>query len=233
MSFKRLHLPSIDVSALKTSLFVSGTLFLVVLLTSQAYASTVTLSVVVNTSITFTSSTDNFSTITPGTVAFATTTLSVATNDTAGWNVTLSGDYKNSQPQNNLQLTGATSTQISDQTEWIPGAATTSAGNAVRISSFGSSGNVLAYRVMSASSSNGTPFLATTWWGTTDAYTDSATSLWAGISSSTVSRQIGNAGTGSYSATAHLNSVVYYLNVGATQKTGTYTAPLTYTATGN
>lgn len=224
---------SIDPLDFTKSLIITTALFAGVILGVQAYASTVTLSVVVNTSITFNTSTNNFTTITPGTAVFATTTLSVLTNDTAGWNVTLSGDQKNSQPQNNLQLVGATSTQITDQTEWVPHSATSSAGNAVRISSFVNSGNVLAFRVMTASSSNGVPFTASTWWGTQDNYTDSANTLWAGIPSSTVQRRIGNAGAGSYSASAHLNTVLYYLNVSASQPTGTYDAPITYTATGN
>jgi hypothetical protein len=224
---------SIDLLDLLKAFVVSFSVFALVLIGAQVYASTVTLSVVVNTSLTFTSSTNNFSTITPGTAVFATTTLSVTTNDASGWNVTLSGDNKNSQPQNNLQLVGATSTQITDQTEWVPGAATTSAGNGARISSLVNSNNVLAFRVMSASSTNGVGFLATTWWGTADAYVDSANTLWAGISSSTVQRQIGNAGSGTYNSTAHLNTVLYYLNVGSSQQTGTYNAPITYTATGN
>lgn len=209
---------------------VCALLFFALIVGSQVYASTVTLSVTVNTSITFTTTTNNFTTITPGTAVYATTTLRVDTNDSLGWNVTLSGDNKNST-NNNLQ-TGtapATSTQITDQTEWVPGSATTSPGTAVAIGSLINSGNVLAFRVMSASSTNGAPFLATTWWGANDG----ASALWAGISSSTVSRQIGNAGSGSYSATTHINTVNYYLNVASTQPTGTYTAPITYTATGN
>jgi hypothetical protein len=225
-----LHLWPLDIRDFIKSLLVSTAAVFSLLLVSQAYASTVTLSVVVNTSITFTSSTDNFSTITPGTAAYATTTVSVATNDANGWNVTLSGDNKNNQPQNNLQFVGATSTQITDQAEWVPGSATTTAGNGVVIASLGNSGNVLAFRVMSASSTNGAPFLATSWWGASDA---AGTATWAGIASSTVARQIGNAGVGSYSATTHINTVNYYLNVATTQKTGTYNAPITYTATGN
>ena len=95
------------------------------------------------------------------------------------------------------------------------------------------SSNVLAFRVMTASSSNGQPFISTSWWGSADNYTDNASTLWAGIASATVQRQIGNAGAGSYSPSAHLNTVVYYLNVSASQPTGTYQAPITYTATGN
>jgi hypothetical protein len=155
--------------------------------------------------------------------------LSVLTNDTSGWNVTLSGDNKDTS-NNNFQLSGNTAVQIPDQTEWVPGAATTTAGNAVVRASLTNSGEVLAFRVMSASSTNSLAFLAPTWWGTTDA---DGTAKYAGIASTTVQRQIGNAGTGSYSTSAHLNTVQYYLNVSASQQTGTYNAPLTYTATGN
>lgn len=203
------------------------------LLTSNAYATATTLSVTVNTAISFSVTTQNFSTITPGTPSMATTTLFTTTNDAAGWIVTLSGDNK-ATGQNNLQRTGEAAVQITDQTEWIPGAATTSAGNAVRIASLANSGNVLAFRVATATTTNGTAFTSSTWWGTTDSYmTDAATTLYAGIASSTVARTIGNAGTGSFSSSEHLNEVQYYLNVSAAQKTGAYTAPLTYTATGN
>lgn len=190
------------------------------------YATAVSLTVTVAQTLTFTVSTDQFGTLTPGTFKYATSTLSATTNDTNGWNVTLSGDNKTSS-QNNC-LSGSNS--ITDQTEWIPGAATTTVGNAVIRTSLANSGNVLAFRVMSASSSNGTAFLATTWWGASDA---DGTALFAGVASSTVARQIGNAGAGSYSATAHLNTVTYYLNVAASQQQGLYTCPLTYTATGN
>lgn len=203
------------------------------MLTSNAYAAATTLSVTVNAAISFSVATQNFTTITPGTPVMATTSLLTTTNNANGWIVTLSGDNK-ATGQNNLQRTGETSVQISDQTEWVPGAATTSAGNAVRIGSFANSGNVLAFRVATATTTNGTAFTSSTWWGTTDNYmTDSATTLYAGIASSTVARTIGNAGSGSYSSSVHINDVQYYLNVSAAQKTGAYTAPLTYTATGN
>ena len=208
-------------------------LFSFFLFATQAYATATTLSVTVNTAISFSVTTQNFTTITPGTPVMATTTLFTTTNDSAGWVVSLSGDNK-ATGQNNLQRTGDTTVQITDQTEWIPGAATTSAGNAVRIGSFTNSGNVLAFRVATATSTNGSAFYSTTWWGTQDNYTvDNANTLYAGIASSTVARTIGNAGTGSYSSSQHLNEVQYYLNVASSQKTGAYTAPLTYTATGN
>lgn len=200
-----------------------------------AATGTVTLTASVASSLTFTTTTgsaDQFGSITAGTAKFATTTLSVLTNNTTGWLVSLSGDNKNST-NHNLQLSGETTTQITDQTEWVPGAATTTAGNAVRLSSLTNSGNVLAFRIMSASSTNGAAFFAPSWWGSADSYADSATTLWAGISSTTVQRTIGNAGVGSFSATAHLNTVSYYINVSSSQKTGSYSAPLTFTAVAN
>ncbi|MCK4553552.1 hypothetical protein KAU19_01135, partial [Candidatus Parcubacteria bacterium] len=90
-----------------------------------------------------------------------------------------------------------------------------------------------AFRVMTASSTNGDVFYAPTWWGSADHYTDNANTLWAGIASSTVGRQIGNAGLGSYSASDHLNTVLYYLKVPSTQQSGNYTGDLTFTATTN
>ena len=207
-------------------------IFSTVLFTTQAYAAAVTLSVSVQTSISFAVNYDNFPSLTPGTAVFATTTLQVTTNNVNGWNVTLSGDNK-STVNSNLQRSGETSVQITDQTEWVPNAATSSPGNAVRISSFVNSADVLAFRVMSASSTNGSAFYSTSWWGTTDLWADGANTLWAGIASSTVARQIGNAGASSYSSAMHVNTVSYYLDVSSAQKTGTYTAPLTYTATAN
>lgn len=210
-----------------------GALLITVLLSStiiysvQAATSAVSLTATIQSALTFTTSSNQFGNVTPGTVAWATTTLDVATNATNGWNVALSGDNK-ATGINNMQL-GANTASITDQTEWVPGAATTSGGTAVVQASLSNSGNVLAFRVMSASSTNGAGFLSTGWWGTSDI---AGTAKWAGIASTTNGpRQIGNAGAGTYSASNHLNTVQYYLNVSATQPTGSYTAPLTYTAT--
>src|SRR3989338_4783160 len=57
-----------------------------------AYGEAVTLTVTVAQTLTFTTNTNQFGTLTAGSYKIATTTLSVTTNDTAGWNVTLSGD---------------------------------------------------------------------------------------------------------------------------------------------
>ena len=107
--------------------------------------------------------------------------------------------------------------------------ATTTAGIAAAVTS---GDDVLAFRVMSASSTNSVAFLSTDWWGTSDAMFN-ASQLWAGIASSTNAGRIGNAGTGSYSASDHINTVQYYLDVAASQQGATYTGGLTYTAVVN
>jgi hypothetical protein len=200
-------------------------------LQAASSSSSPTLTATVAAALTFTVSTDQFPTINPGTIAYATTTLAVATNESNGWNVTLLGTNKTTS-NNNLQLAGNTAS-IPDQTEWIPpaGNATTTTGNAVVRGSLTNSGNVLAFRVMTASSSNGAAFTSSSWWGATDV---DGVAKWAGIASTTGGpRYIGNAGAGSYSASTHLNTVQYYLLASITQPTGAYSAPLTYTATSN
>jgi len=176
-------------------------------------------------SLTLIVSTDNFPDITPGTAVFATTTLSV--DSSGGWNITLSGDDQ-SPTDTVCDLDDDASIGLTDQLEWIPGAATTTAGNAVRISSLDNSADVLAFRVMTASGT--ASFISTAWWGTTDSYIDSATTLWAGIASSTASdKRIGESSVNSGGG-AVLSTILYYLDVPATQLTGDYRCPLTYTA---
>lgn len=217
-----------DLMALVASVVITSVLFMS-FYAYRAHAEAVSLSVTVASALTFTSSTDQFGTLTPGSFKVATTTLSVTTNNTNGWNVTLYGDSQ-SPSDTVMDLSTDASVGLTDQTEWIPGAATTTTGNAVVRASLDSSGDVLAFRVMSASSTNGGAFLSTSWWGATDV---DGTAKYAGIASSTIQRQIGNAGVGSYSASAHLNTVQYYLDVPASQQTGSYDGGLTYTATAN
>ncbi len=228
-----------DLQSLISALVIVALLFSSVVVIGQVYAAqeqeAVTLTVTIDTALTFNvdSATASFGTLSPGTPKLATTTLLVTTNDTSGWRVALAGDDQ-SPTDTVMDLTTDPSVGITDQAEWIPGVATTSAGNAVRLSLLDNSGDVLAFRVMSASSTNGEAFLAPTWWGSQDNYlTDSANTLWAGIASSTVSRVIGNAGAGSYSASVHINTVQYYLDVPASQQSGSYSGALTYTATTN
>lgn len=193
------------------------------------YAAAVSLTVTVNSTLSFTTSTDVFPALTPGTSVAATTTLSVATNNAAGWNVTLSCDEKTTTVACG-DLDTDTTVELPDPTiEWsiAAAAATTTAGNAAAITN---GDNFLYFRMMSASGS--VPFRSTAWWGTSDDWFN-ASQLWAGIASSTNARRIGNAGAGSYSASTHLNTVNYYLDVAASQQTGAYSIPLTYTATAN
>lgn len=224
-----------DLNLFFSSILIAGLVFSGFYFVYITYAETdpAALTVTVSSTITATITTDTFPTITPGGAAvFATSTLNVNTNNTSGWNVTLSGDDQG--PSNTvMDADGDASVGITDQAEWTAGAATTSAGNAVRDSSFDNSGDVLAFRVMTASSSNGTVFISTDWWGTADDYVDNVNTLWAGIASTTNLTQIGNAGAGSYSASDHLNTVLYHLEVPASQQGDTYAGNLTYTTVVN
>lgn len=226
--FLKNHFTKNDFKILASAFVITG-LFFSGFAVKYASGEPVTLTVTVQASLTFTTTTNQFGNLTPNTYKIATTTLNVLTNNTAGWNVTLYGDSQ-SPTDTVMDLTTDASVGITDQAEWINGAATTTVGNAVVRASLDSSGDVLAFRVMTASSTNGAVFISTSWWGTNDA---DGTALWAGIASSTVQRQIGSAGSGSYSANPHLNTVWYYLDVPASQQTGSYDGGLTYTATVN
>ena len=61
------------------------------------------------------------------------------------------------------------------------------------------SGDVLAFRMMTASGT--AEVISTSWWGADDT---AGNALWAGIASSTVERQIGNSSV--YSSSAAVNS---------------------------
>ncbi len=181
-------------------------------------------------SLSLTVSTNSFGNISPGNAMFATSTIDVNTTNPSGWLVTLTSDDRTNS-NTVMDLDTDANEGITDQTDWIPGAATTSPGNAVRISSLNNSNEVLAFRVMTAS---GTASLrAPSWWGTTDSYADSATTLWAGIAStSAASAQIGNSSVSSGGGSA-LSTVQYYLKVPIAQKAGAYTGPMTVTVTAN
>lgn len=178
--------------------------------------------------ISFSVTTDVFPSLTPGTPVAATSTLSVTTNNSGGWNVTLSCDDKTLTVACG-SIGGLNVTELPDGVSWsiAAAAATTSAGNAAAITG---GDNFLYFRVMTASGS--VPFTASSWWGTSDVWYN-ASQLWAGIPSSTNVSRIGNAGNGSYSASAHLNTVNYYLDVSSGQATGSYEIALTFTGTLN
>lgn len=213
--------------------FFSAT-FLALMVFSGTYAydafaatstQTNTLTVTVANAVTFSVITDSFGTLTPGTPKYATSTTAVSTNATA-WNIQLSGDNVGTTTASTtlyIAADTATDNKIPDSTQWVPGAATTSIGNAGSAS--GSS--TLAFRVMTASGTY--PFRASTWWGTSDVNLN-ANQLWAGIASSTATnKRIGSVNV--YSSSQYLNTVQYYLNVPTTQKQGAYTGGLTFTFT--
>ncbi len=183
--------------------------------------------------LTFSVSTNGFPAITPGTSAiFATSTLSADTNISTGWYVTLYGTDTGTPTGNTtMDHDDYPAVGLTDQTQWLPGAATTTAGNAVRISALDNSGDVLAFRVMTASGS--VPFRAATWWGSADNYADSVSTLWAGIASSSAANlRIGNTNVSSGGVPV-LNTVLYYLKLPATQQSGNYSGELIFTATAN
>jgi len=190
----------------------------------SAYATnpeTETLTVTIDPAVTFLATTVSFGNLTPGTYKTATTTTNVVTNASA-WNVTMYGNA----------VTGSTTlgslanptVGITDQTQWVPGAATTSAGNAVATASLDSTGDVLAFRVKTATGTYS--FRSTSWWGTDD--TIGTNAKWAGVASTTVQRKIGSV-SNSYSAAAVSNDVQYYLDVPSSQLSGDYSGNIVFT----
>jgi hypothetical protein len=181
-----------------------------------------TLTVTIAESVTFAVTTNVFGSLTPGTYKIATSTTDVLTNAPA-WHLTL---YGNDRATSNtvLDLTTDASIGITDQHEWVAGAATSSSSAypAVIRTSLDNSNDVLAFRVMSASGT--LAFRAPTWWGASDA---DGVALWTGIASSTVQQRIGASNV--YSATNVINTVQYYLDVPTTQVAGDYDGQLTYT----
>ena len=84
-------------------------------------------------------------------------------------------------------------------------------------------------RIMTASGTEA--FIATDWWGTADDYADNVDTLWAGLNST--AQKIGDSSIICSGADCALNTVLYYLDVPATQKTGAYSGGVTFTATMN
>ncbi len=191
--------------------------------TQYAVAETESLTVTVVASSEFSVDTNNFlGDLTPGTPKFATSTLSVTTNTASGWYVELYGEDRTTG-NTTMDLTTNAAVGITDDTEWIPGAATTTAGNATSLTS---GDDMLSFRVMSAS---GTPrFLSTNWWGAND--TTFTNALWAGFASTTAAnKKIGQISSGDYNASAAINTVQYYLDVPIGQQLGAYSGNLIYT----
>jgi hypothetical protein len=193
-----------------------------------------TLTVTIAAATTFVVNTNSFGTLTPGTPLFATSTISVNTNTTTGWNVALYGNNQGSATASTTLYFGATpySPGIADGNEWnatSSAATTTSVG--MTSTTIVSGDDFLYFRVMTASGT--AAFRAPNWWGPNDTAFGGGNAKWAGIASSTagIGSKIGSISVNDQAASSTLNTVQYYLDVPANQQQGTYTGDLTYTWT--
>lgn len=218
-----LRISKADLKILLAALVITVLIFSV-LYYKYVHATGTSLTVTVGESLDFSIPvTDVFDALSPGTYRTATSTLQVITNSADGYNITLYGD---DQGLSNtvMDLTTDASVGITDQTEWIAPTATTTVGNSVLMANLDSTGDVLAFRVMSTSTA---AFYSSTWWGANDTV---GTALWAGIASSTDVSKIGN--RNDYSSPTQLHTVVYYLDVTSGQRSGSYSGNLTFSITG-
>ncbi|MEN9913165.1 MAG: hypothetical protein RLY66_573 [Candidatus Parcubacteria bacterium] len=167
-------------------------------------------------SLTFTvdGATQALGTITPGVLAATSSILTVASGNSTGFNITINRD-------NGTGTMSSGSNYIPDKTAWVPGVATTSAGNATASTT---EAQTLQFRVRSAGTD--APNYASAWWGTADT---TASALFAGIPST--ARQIVNRSTPSLTDT--VVRVLYNVTTPVTQVNGSYSGGITYTATAN
>jgi hypothetical protein len=110
---------------------------------------------------------------------------------------------------------------IPDKTVWVPGVATTSAGNATASTT---EAQTLQFRVRLAGTD--TPNYASVWWGTADT---TVAALFAGVPST--AKQIVNRSTAAGVGTTI--RVLYNVTTPVSQQNGAYSGGVTYTATAN
>ena len=179
---------------------------------------TPTLTVTVQAAITLTLpvTTIAFPALTPGTPVATSSTSTIATNNATGFNFALSRSDDNAT----MDLTTNAAIDIPDMTEWVPNAATTSAGTAA---SFGVTTS-LAFRVPILDTT--TCLQAATWWGV------DASALYAGVpTSSAASKKIADCSV--YSSGNSSLPIWFKLDVPSTQQAGSYDGTVTYTVTTN
>lgn len=172
------------------------------------------------TTLTFSTdaSSENFPALSPGTLSATTSILTVATNNSTGFNVTIQRQTASAT----MALSGNPSVMIPDKSpDWIAPAATSTAGNGTA-----STTQPLTLQFRVRQTGTDAADYASSWWGPDDT---SANALFAGISST--SQQIINRNTSAISTTTAY--VLYDLNVPASQQNGSYSGTLTYTATAN
>ena len=159
----------------------------------------------------------SFPALTPGTLVATTSILGVKTSNSTGFNITVARDDSDST----LDLDSDATVNISDKTNWSPGVATTSAGNATASST---ELQTLQFRVRATGTD--VPNFASTWWGSDDT---TANALFAGLPST--AKEIANRSVSADATTTIY--VLYNLDVPSTQKTGAYSGSVTFTATAN
>ena len=178
-------------------------------------------------SLTFTVDTGNVSfvsTITPGTPVSTSSVLTVNTNSSSGYNITI--NRASTTPT--LFLSGFTISDTPNNNNWTAsgsGAATTTTGPSAVWTSGTTKG--LGFRVKQTGTNSGV--YHSTWWGADDT---SANALYSGISTSTAAQVFSRNNVGT---AANENIIVEYkLDVSNTQAAGNYnSSPITFTATAN
>jgi len=162
-----------------------------------------------------------FSTISAGTPKFATSTLTIATNNAGGFFTQI-----NRASSTNTLFSGANVIpDIPNGNNWTAPAATSTAGP----SAAWTKGTTvsLGFRVASGATYT-TCGAATAWWGTLD--NDSASTLYSGISTSSAPATIANCNF--YNAGDVTQTVVYKIDVSGSQAATNYSSsPITFTAT--
>lgn len=170
-------------------------------------------------SLTFTvdSNSKSLGTVTPGTLVSNTTSLFVTTNNTSGFNVSVSRLDSDAT----LDLTTDSAVNIPDKTAWNPGGSCVSAGNATASTT---ESQTLQFRIRQSGTDSSNYCGA--WWGSDDT---TSNALFAGFP--TTDKQIINR---SSSAPSEVTSIVLYnLDVPVTQITGSYTGTITFTVVAN
>ncbi|MDP2736929.1 MAG: hypothetical protein Q8O59_04105, partial [bacterium] len=162
---------------------------------------------------------ETFPTVEPGAVSATTTILTARTNNAAGFNITVIRD----DADTTMDLTTDAAVNIPDKTNWNP-TTNVCANNDGNATASTTEPLTLQFRIRY----NGTDAAnyCSNWWGTDDT---TANAKFAGFPSA-AQQLINRSSSAVASSTSY---VLYNLNVPSTQKTGSYTGGITYTATAN
>lgn len=164
------------------------------------------------------SATQTFTALTSGSLVATTSILTAKTGNSSGFSVSVSRD----DTVNTMSRSGETSVKIPDKSpDWMAPGSVGTPGNATASTT---QPQTLQFRIRSTGTDSAN--YASAWWGTSDT---TANALFAGIPST--SQQIINRSSAAVSTTTAY--VLYNLDVPSTQKTGTYTGGVTYTAVVN